>query len=53
MIMSPRGYCGGDLGAENHRKICPYSGKPGSVIYETKERIVFEGPNGHRACLDE
>ncbi len=29
-------------------KICPYCGKPGSVIYETKERIVFECPNGHQ-----
>ncbi len=29
-------------------KICPHCGKPGSVIYQTKERIVFECPNGHQ-----
>lgn len=26
-------------------KICPYCGKPGSVIYETKERIVLARPS--------
>src|SRR5215813_15154263 len=29
-------------------KICPLCGKPGSIVYQTKERIVFECPNGHQ-----
>ena len=29
-------------------KICPRCGKPGSIVYQTKERIVFECPNGHQ-----
>jgi hypothetical protein len=37
----------GDLGAVIG-KICPYCGKSGSVIYETKERIVLECSNGHQ-----
>jgi hypothetical protein len=29
-------------------KICPRCGKPGWIVYQTKERIVFECPNGHQ-----
>jgi hypothetical protein len=29
-------------------KICPRCGEPGSIVYQTKERIVFECPNGHQ-----
>src|SRR5262249_8273743 len=29
-------------------KICPRCGKPGWILYQTIERIVFECPNGHQ-----
>jgi hypothetical protein len=29
-------------------KVCPYCGKPGSVLYTTKERIVYQCPNDHQ-----
>src|SRR5215472_1225114 len=36
------------LGKRVIGKICPRCGNPGSIVYQTKERIVFECPNGHQ-----
>gem|GEM_PF-5474130 len=29
-------------------KVCPRCGKPGSVLYMTKERIVYQCPSEHQ-----
>ena len=29
-------------------KVCPRCGKPGSVLYTTKERIVYQCPSEHQ-----
>jgi hypothetical protein len=29
-------------------KVCPHCGKPGSVLYTTKERIVYQCPSEHQ-----
>jgi hypothetical protein len=29
-------------------KVCPYCGRPGEILYTTKERIVYQCSNDHQ-----